>query len=299
MDAEELRSLWEAAGGAGERPPSGAGLFGLPLTDDLAALTGAALVALGLPLNGDPAWPREVRAASRVYADWLPAAGRQPASGRLRRRGGRRRRPGRRLHAGRTSGWPTSSPPARRRSSWAATRSSACRCSRCSPASCAAASAWSRSRRSSRSLPSRCTRPDRAGRERWSSVCSRRPTSCSSAGATPRPTRPRAPCSRSSAPRRSPWRTSCATACARSRRRLWRSPPPATEAVYVSVDLGVVAGLGDPVGLEARELVAGVRVVSAALLAAADICGGRAAGSAAGAARVAAEIAAGVARRLS
>jgi hypothetical protein len=60
----------------------------------------------------------------------------------------------------------------------------------------------------------------------------------------------------------------------------------------------VVAGLGDPVGLEARELVAGVQIVSAALLAAADICGGGAAGSAA-AARVAAEIAAGVARRLS
>jgi arginase family enzyme len=71
-----------------------------------------------------------------------------------------------------------------------------------------------------------------------------------------------------------------------------------TEAVYLSVDLGVVAGLGDPVGLEARELVAGVQIVSAALLAAADICGGGAAGSAA-AARVAAEIAAGVARRLS
>ena len=46
-----------------------------------------------------------------------------------------------------------------------------------------------------------------------------------------------------------------------------------TEAVYLSVDLGVVAGIGDPVGLQARELAAGVAVVSAALLAAADVCG--------------------------
>jgi arginase family enzyme len=70
-----------------------------------------------------------------------------------------------------------------------------------------------------------------------------------------------------------------------------------TEAVYLSVDVGVLGGLRDPVGLEVRELVSGVQVVSTALLAAADICGGGWAGSAAAAARVAAEIAAGVARR--
>ncbi len=76
-----------------------------------------------------------------------------------------------------------------------------------------------------------------------------------------------------------------------------------TEAVYLSVDLGVVAGIGDPVGLEARELVAGISVVSGALLAAADICGaGRGMGGVDGpaiAARVAAEIVAGIAGRLS
>jgi hypothetical protein len=78
-----------------------------------------------------------------------------------------------------------------------------------------------------------------------------------------------------------------------------------TEAVYVSVDLGVVAGIGDPVGLQARELAAGVAVVSTALLAAADVCGPGAAAddatearSAASGARVAAEIITGVARRL-
>ncbi len=78
-----------------------------------------------------------------------------------------------------------------------------------------------------------------------------------------------------------------------------------TEAVYLSVDLGVVAGVGDPVGLEARELTAGIATVSSALLAAADVCapparpGSAAGGAAAAGARVAAEIVAGVARRLS
>jgi arginase family enzyme len=62
--------------------------------------------------------------------------------------------------------------------------------------------------------------------------------------------------------------------------------------------------VGDPVGLEARELAAGVAVVSGALLAAADVCGAAPAAGPAGpqaaiAARVAAEIVAGVARRLS
>jgi arginase family enzyme len=75
-----------------------------------------------------------------------------------------------------------------------------------------------------------------------------------------------------------------------------------TEAVYVSVDLAVLAGIGDPVGLEARELTAGIAGVSGVLLAAADICGAGpgmdgAAGPAA-AARAAAEIVAGVAGRL-
>ena len=75
-----------------------------------------------------------------------------------------------------------------------------------------------------------------------------------------------------------------------------------TEAVYVSIDLGVVTGLGDPVGLEARELVAGVDVVTGALLAAADICCTgpvmESGDSARTAARVAAELVAGVAARL-
>jgi arginase family enzyme len=74
-----------------------------------------------------------------------------------------------------------------------------------------------------------------------------------------------------------------------------------TEAVYISVDLAVLAGIGDPVGLEARELTAGIAGVSGVLLAAADICGaGPGMDGAAGpaAARAAAEIVAGVAGKL-
>jgi arginase family enzyme len=73
-----------------------------------------------------------------------------------------------------------------------------------------------------------------------------------------------------------------------------------TEAIYLSVDLSVLAGGADPVGLTARELVEGVCVAADALLAAADICGGAPPTGDRGApiaARVAAEIVAGVARQ--
>lgn len=75
-----------------------------------------------------------------------------------------------------------------------------------------------------------------------------------------------------------------------------------TEAVYLSVDLAVMEGGRDPVGLSARELVVGVMTVASALLAAADVCGvasapGGVGGPAAVAARVAAEIVAGVVRQ--
>ena len=75
-----------------------------------------------------------------------------------------------------------------------------------------------------------------------------------------------------------------------------------TEAVYLSVDVGVLAGGDDPVGLTARELAAGVAAVATTLLAAADICGAGRAGEGgaapAAAARMAAEIAVAVARQL-
>ena len=72
-----------------------------------------------------------------------------------------------------------------------------------------------------------------------------------------------------------------------------------TEAVYLSVDLGVLEGGTDPVGLTARELVDGVSMTADAFLAAADVCGDRPVGGTgeAIAARVAAEIVAGAARQ--
>ena len=74
-----------------------------------------------------------------------------------------------------------------------------------------------------------------------------------------------------------------------------------TEAIYLSVDLDVLEGDADPVGLTIRELVTGASVAAGALLAAADVCGGGPSsgdgGRAAIAARVAAEIVAGVARQ--
>jgi len=76
-----------------------------------------------------------------------------------------------------------------------------------------------------------------------------------------------------------------------------------TEAVYLSVDMEVLAGAADPVGLTARELAEGAAAVATGLLAAADVCGagpdkGGGDGPTRAAARVAAEIVAGIAERL-
>jgi agmatinase len=46
-----------------------------------------------------------------------------------------------------------------------------------------------------------------------------------------------------------------------------------TEALYVSVDLGVVEGVDDPVGLSASDLSVALGIVAASRLAGADICG--------------------------
>ncbi len=76
-----------------------------------------------------------------------------------------------------------------------------------------------------------------------------------------------------------------------------------TEAVYLSVDMEVLAGVDDPVGLTSRELAEGVATVATGLLAAADVCGARSGmggddDSVRAAARVVAEIVAGMAKRL-
>ena len=73
MGADELRRLWSEAGGRGAPAPFGAGLLGLPIVADAAALTGLGLVALGLSLDGPPDLPEAVRRASLAYADWPQA----------------------------------------------------------------------------------------------------------------------------------------------------------------------------------------------------------------------------------
>jgi arginase family enzyme len=75
-----------------------------------------------------------------------------------------------------------------------------------------------------------------------------------------------------------------------------------TEAIYVSVDLAVVEGVEDPVGLRAGDLSLALGIVAATRLAAADVCGVAperrgADSSAALAARLAADVVAAVARQ--
>jgi agmatinase len=75
MGADELRRLWEDARFRRHGAPQGEGLLGLPLVDDPAALTGLGLAVLGLPLDGPAGIPGAVRRASLAYTDWLPALG--------------------------------------------------------------------------------------------------------------------------------------------------------------------------------------------------------------------------------
>ena len=277
---------------------SGAGLLGLPLTDDLAALTGTALVALGLPLNGDPAWPREVRRASQAYADWLPALGSglraadygdvevvddDPAVAFMQGH----ERLADIVAAGATplvlGGDALVSVPVLQVLSGKL---------RGRLGVVAFTPAYEVAPEPLYSAGSRWARALELG------VLA--PANLVLVGGRDAPP---------DAPARAVLDGLGATAFSLEdvlrdgmrtvAQEALEVAASGTEAVYLSVDLGVVGGLGDPVGLEVRELVAGVQVVSAALLAAADICGGGAAGSAAAAARVAAEIAAGAARRLS
>lgn len=301
MDADELRRRWEAAGGAGEPAPRGAGLLGLRLTDDPAALTGMALAVLGLPLNGAGERPAAVRSASRAYAGWLPAVG-----------GGFRaadygdadvvrddpvvafvqahERLADIIAAGAAplvlGGDALVSVPVlqvlsgklRGRLGVVAFTPA----SEIAPEPLyGAGSRWARALELGVLVPAnlvliggRAAPPDGPARAVLDGLGA---TSFSLDDVL-----------------RDGMRTVAQEAL--------EIATTGTEAVYLSVDLGVVAGVGDPVGLEVRELIAGVAVVSGALLAAADICGGTEVDAVppavAAAARAAAEIVAGVARRL-
>lgn len=301
MEAEVLRRIWDDAGGGGEAAPRGAGLLGLHIVDDPAALTGMALAVLGLTLDDVAGRPAAVRRASLRYADWLPglsagfraadygdvtvaeedlafafmlahsrladivAAGAAPLV-----LGGDAlvSVPVLQVLTGKLRG---------RLGVVAFTPSYDI-----SPEPLyAAASRWARALELDVLAPTnlvlvggRAAPPDGSARRTLDAL-----------GAT-------------TFSLEDVLRDGMATVA----QEALETAASGTEAVYLSVDLDVLAGVGDPVGLQTRELAAGVALVSGALLAAADICGaapgwGGGEGPSA-AARVAAEIVAGVAGRL-
>jgi arginase family enzyme len=304
MEAEDLRKLWDDAGGGGPAPLGG-GLLGLHVVDDPMALAGMALVVLGLPLDGAGPGPNAIRGASRRYADWPPALSGElravdygdvevvrddPAVAFMQ------------AHelladivaAGATplviGGDALVSLPVlqvlmgklRGRLGIVAFAPGY---DVAPDPLYASSSRWARALELGVVSPAnlalvggRATPPDRPGRRVLDGL-----------GAT-------------TFSLEDVLRDGMETVA----QEALEIASAGAEAVYLSVDVGVVAGIGDPVGLQARELTAGVAVVASALLAAADVCGpsvsaGAATGEGAATtcARVAAEIVAAVARRLS
>ncbi len=183
----------------------------------------------------------------------------------------------------RTSGWPTSSPPARLHWCSAAMRSSACRCCRCSPASSSGRLGVVAFTPAYDIAPE----PLYAPSSRWARALELGVVSPANLALVGGRTAP------SDGPARRVLDGLGATTfsledvlrdgMATIAQEALETAASGTEAVYLSVDLAVLAGIGDPVGLEARELATGVATVSSALLAAADVCAPRATpGSAAG-----------------
>jgi agmatinase len=303
MGPDELRMLWDAADGAGDAAPSGPGLLGLHQVGDPAALTGMTLAVLGLPLNDATGGPAAVRAASQVYADWLPSLGggfRATDYGDVEVVAADIATTFVRAHervadivaAGAAplvlGGDALVSLPVmqvlsgklRGRLGVVAFTPSY----EIDPEPCyAASSRWARALELEVVSPAnlaliggRAAPPDGPARR----VLDRLGASTYSLGDV--------------------LRDGVETVA----QEAIETAAAGTEAVYLSVDLSVVAGAGDPVGMEARELVAGVDVAAGALLAAADVCCARsgARGGVDGArpaARVAAAIVSGAARRLS
>ncbi len=74
MDAGEIARLWRAAGGGGHSVASGSGLLGLPCVDEPSDLAGLTLAAVGVPVGAHPEAPAAVRAASAAYAGWMAVA---------------------------------------------------------------------------------------------------------------------------------------------------------------------------------------------------------------------------------
>jgi len=301
MDADELREFWKTAGGGVDTPSRGAGLLGLQVVGDAAALTGMALAVLGLPLDGPVDAPAAVRHASRRYADWVPA-----------------------LTAGfRATDYGdvavvTDDPAVafmqahERLADIVAAGAAPLVLGGDALVSVPVLQVLSGKLRGRLGViaftPAYevALEPLYAAGSRWARALELgvvSPINLALIGGRAAP--PDGPARRvldglgaTTFSLEDALRDGVATVA----QEALEAAATGTEAVYLSVDLGVVAGIGDPVGLEARELVAGIAVASGALLAAADIC---CAGSGMGgdgpavAARVAAEIVAGIAGRLS
>ena len=300
MGEDELRRLWAEADGRGAPAPVGAGLLGLPIVADAAALTGLGLVALGLSLDGPPDLPEAVRRASLVYADWPQAL----ADG---------------LRAADYGDVEVVSDDRAVAFMQAHERLADIVAAGATPlviggdalVSVPVLQVLSGKLRGRLGVvaftPDYDVAPDPlySSRSRWARALELgvvSPVNLALVGGRAAP--PDAPARRvldqlgATAFSLADVQRDGVEAVAQE---ALETAARGTEAVYLSVDLAVLAGGLDPVGLEARELVAGVAATSGVLLAAADICGGSRTGSGerpAAAARVAAEIFAGVAGRV-
>lgn len=302
MDAEELGRLWDAAGGTGDRPPAGSGLLGMHRVDDPVALTGMALVALGLPLNGATDAALAVRAASQTYADWLPALG-----------GGFRATDYGDVGVAADDVAVAFMQAHERLADIVAAGAAPLVIGGDALVSVPVMQVLSGKLQGRLGvvaftpLYEVAPEPVYAATSRWARALELgvvSPANLVLIGG--RAASPDAPARRvldglgaGAYSLGDVLRDGMETVA----QEALEAAASGTEAVYLSVDLQVVAGIGDPVGLEARELIAGVGVVAGALLAAADISGiglGAVAGDviARTAARVAAEIVVGVAGRL-
>jgi arginase family enzyme len=305
MEPEEIRRLWGGAAGDREPTPRGAGLLGLHVVDDPVELAGMALAVIGLPLDGAGAVPADVRRASQRYADWLPALG-----------GGFRAADYGDVTVVRDDPAVAFMQAHERLADIVAAGAAPLVLGGDALVSVPVLQVLTGKLRGRLGVvaftPAYEISPDPlyAPVSRWARALELgvvSPGNLALVGGRAAP---------SDGPARRVLDGLGATTfslddvlrdgMATVAQEALETAASGTEAVYLSVDLGVIAGIGDPVGMQARELAAGVAVVASALLAAADVCGpetssgsGHARDAVAIAARAAAEIIAGVARRLS
>jgi arginase family enzyme len=303
MEPEELRRLWEDAGGDAAAPPAGPGLLGLDRVGDAAALAGMALVVLGLPIGGDGGVPDAVRTESQAYMRWVPAPG-----------GAFRAADYGDVHVVADDVAVAFMQAHERLADIVAAGAAPLVIGGDALVSLPVLQVLSGKLRGRLGVvaftPSYEIAPEpvHAAASRWARALELgvvSPANLVLIGGRAAP--PDAPARRIldglgavTYSLADVLRDGMETVAEEA----LETAAAGTEAVYLSVDLAVVAGGEDPVGLEARELVAGVSAVAGALLAAADICGvdaraGGTSGAAGIAARVAAEIVSGIGGRLS